>query len=172
MEKIDQTKITASTMKASSKISSTKVDSASTRPRKQKIYDPMKGRMVSVDPFGKRAKQLYRHYIELEGHDPVDILPPGLKYYPNSQMIKRLPKPKPRITERTAYKSYLSSFTLHNHKRVGGLAGFNLIHEMSPHLISALKHQALEKIALEKESFVTSFGYMSIVIESGERRDS
>ena len=58
MEKIDQTKITASTMKASSKISSTKVDSASTRPRKQKIYDPIKGRMVSVDPFGKRAKQL------------------------------------------------------------------------------------------------------------------
>ena len=31
---------------------------------------------------------------------------------------------------------------------------------------------ALEKIALEKESFVTSFGYMSIVIESGERGDS
>ena len=30
----------------------------------------------------------------------------------------------------------------------------------------------LEKIALEKESFVTSFGYMSIVIESGERGDS
>ena len=28
---------------------------------------------------------------------------------------------------------------------------------------------ALEKIALEKETFVTSFGYMSIVIESGER---
>ena len=55
-------------------------------------------------------------------------------------MIKRLPKPKPRITERTAYKSYLSSFILQNHKRVGGLAGFNLIHEMSPHLISALKH--------------------------------
>ena len=31
---------------------------------------------------------------------------------------------------------------------------------------------ALEKIALEKESFVTSFGYMSIVIESEERGDS
>ena len=32
---------------------------------------------------------------------------------------------------------------------------------------------ALEKIALEKkESFVTYIGYMSIVIESGERGDS
>ena len=102
--------------------------------------DPSKGRMVSVNPYGKRAKELYRHYIEIEGHDPADILPPGFKYHPNSQQIKRLPKPKLRVTERSAYKSYLTSYTLHNRKRVGGLAGFNLLHELTPHLSTALKH--------------------------------
>ena len=100
--------------------------------KRQSIYDPSKGRMVSVNPYGKRAKQLYRHYIEIEGHDPVDILPPGFKYHPNSQQIKRLPKPKLRVTERSAYKSYLKSYTLHNRKRVGSRAS---IYCMSSHLI-------------------------------------
>ena len=108
--------------------------------RRVSIYDPKMEKMVSVAPFGKRAKMLYLHYIRDLGHSPTDILPPGLSYEPSARVpIKPLKMPPPRISERTAYKTFLQSYTLHNDKPVRGLAGFGLLREMTQHLIIALK---------------------------------
>eukprot|EP01043_Picozoa_sp_COSAG02_P064359 COSAG02_NODE_9384_length_2234_cov_15.604372_2_plen_71_part_00 len=41
--------------------------------------DPRSGRMVSMNPYSKKAKELYRYYIEQEGLDPQMVIPPDLK---------------------------------------------------------------------------------------------
>ena len=49
------------------------------------------------------------------------------------------------ITERSAYKGYLSCFKLHNYEKTMGLAGFDLIQQFRPKLQQALAtHGALK----------------------------
>ena len=50
---------------------------------KMQIYDVLEDRVVTLrNAYSRRAKQIYRQYIEL-GYEPELILPQGLKYYPD-----------------------------------------------------------------------------------------
>ena len=96
------------------------------------IADPRKGRMVSVNPYSATAKKLYRHYIEQEGQDPAMVVPPDLKYYPDSGRFRRMKQPKkPMIEARYAYKNYLGAYTLHNLDQLPAFEGFDLIRKFT-----------------------------------------
>ena len=88
------------------------------------IYDPKRDRMISLNPYKAKAKEIYRHYIEDLGFDPSLVLPPDLVYYEKSGYFRRNPTKQVKIEGRTAYKSYLASFTLHNVNQVHDLEGF------------------------------------------------
>ena len=47
--------------------------------KKEKIYNPWTDKMVNIDPYGRRAKDIYRYFIK-EGIDAESILPPLLTY--------------------------------------------------------------------------------------------
>ena len=98
------------------------------------IYDPKRDRMISLSPYKVKAKEIYRHYIEDLGFDPSLVLPPDLVYYEKSGHFRRNPTKQVKIEGRTAYKSYLTSFTLHNVNQVHGLQGFKLLNEFTPTL--------------------------------------
>ena len=95
------------------------------------IYDPREGKKRRLNPYGAAAKQLYKYYIQELGFDETWIAPLDLDYKKSSgRFTKRdKPKEKPMITERSAYKGYLSCFKLHNYQKVMGLAGFDLIQQ-------------------------------------------
>ena len=44
--------------------------------------------------------------LRVEGHDRADILPPGLKYYPNSQMIKNGFQNRNRVSQNALHTSH------------------------------------------------------------------
>ena len=83
-------------------------------PQRLSIYDPKRDRMVSLNPYKAKAKEIYRHYIEDLGLDPSLILPPDLVYYEKSGYFRKNPTKQLTIESRTAYKTYLSSYTVHN----------------------------------------------------------
>ena len=115
--------------------------------KRVEIYDPREGKMRKLSPYGAPAKQLYRYYIQELGFDETWIAPLDLDFQPSSgRFIKRAqPKAKPLITERSAYKGYLSCFKLHNYEKAMGLAGFDLLNQFKPQLEKALKtHGALK----------------------------
>ena len=86
-----------------------------------------------VNPYGPRAKQIYKCAIEVEGHDPATVVPLDLKYYPISGTFRRMEQPKrPMIEARYAYKNYLGAYTLHNLDQVPGIEGFELIRKFVP----------------------------------------
>ena len=39
-------------------------------PQRLSIYDPRRDRMVSLNPYKGKAKEIYRHYTEDLGFDP------------------------------------------------------------------------------------------------------
>eukprot|EP01048_Picozoa_sp_COSAG05_P030409 COSAG05_NODE_10546_length_559_cov_2.967391_1_plen_125_part_00 len=55
-------------------------------------------------------------------------------------------KQQKQVKGRSAYKSYLSSFTLDNTEKVGGFAGLNLLHSFQPQLEQSLKEHGGLKI--------------------------
>ena len=115
--------------------------------KRVEIYDPREGKKRKLDPYSARAKELYRYYIRELGFDETWIAPLDLDYQPSSgRFMKRAqPKPKPMITERSAYKGYLSCFKTHNYEKAMGLAGFDLLNQFKPQLEKALKtHGALK----------------------------
>ena len=86
-----------------------------------------------VNPYGPRAKQIYKYTIEVEGHDPATVVPLDLKYYPGSGIFRRMKQPKKAMIEaRYSYKNYLGAYTLHNLDQLPGIEGFELIHKFTP----------------------------------------
>ena len=55
-------------------------------------------------------------------------------------------KQQKQVKGRSAYKSYLSSFTLDNTEKVGGFAGLDLLHSFQPQLEQSLKEHGGLKI--------------------------
>ena len=116
------------------------------------IYDPREGKKRRLNPYGAAAKQLYKYYIQELGFDETWIVPLDLDFQPSSsgssgRFVKRvLPKAKPLITERSAYKGYLSCFKLHNYEKAMGLAGFDLIQQFKPQLHKALEQHGALKV--------------------------
>ena len=109
------------------------------------IYDPRLDRMVRVSPHSAKAKALYRYYIQELDYDPAWIVPKDLKYYPSSGRFFKVKPPKPAFVTRTAYKSYLASFTLNNHKRLQGFKGFDLLQQFTPVLSELIaKHGGIK----------------------------
>ena len=51
-------------------------------PQRLSIYDPRRDRMVSLNPYKAKAKEIYRHYIEDLGFDPS----PDLAYHEKSSL--------------------------------------------------------------------------------------
>ena len=72
-------------------------------PQRLSIYDPRRDRMVSLNPYKAKAKEIYRHYIEDLGFDPSLVLPPDLVYYEKSGYFRRNPTKQVKIEGRTAY---------------------------------------------------------------------
>ena len=100
------------------------------------IYDPREGKKRKLDPYSANAKELYRFYIQELGFDDTWIAPLDLDFHPSSGRFKKRKqaKQKPAITEKSAYKGYLSCFKLHNYEQQMGEAGFNLIQQFKPQL--------------------------------------
>ena len=79
--------------------------------KRYQAYDIIKGRTVSYkDPYGKAAKRLYKQYIDTFGYEPEMVVPPDLKYYPDSgRFLKFKPqKEKPtwlEVEEKTSFKN-------------------------------------------------------------------
>ena len=116
--------------------------------KRVEIYDPREGKTRRLDPYGAAAKQVYRFYIRELGFDETWIAPLDLDYKKSSgRFTKRdKPKEKPMITERSAYKGYLSCFKLHNYQKVMGLAGFDLIQQFRPLLMKGLEEHGALKV--------------------------
>ena len=111
------------------------------------IYDPREGKKRKLEPYSANAKELYRFYIRELGFDETWIAPLDLDYQKSSGrfMKREKAKPKPAITEKSAYKGYLSCFKIHNYQQVMGLAGFDLIQQFKPQMQKALAtHGALK----------------------------
>ena len=72
-------------------------------PQRLSIYDPRRDRMISLNPYKAKAKEIYRHYIEDLGFDPSLVLPPDLVYYEKSGYFRRNPTKQVKIEGRTAY---------------------------------------------------------------------
>ena len=80
-----------------------------------KIFDTKTKKQVTVkNPYGKRAKQLYKQLIVDKKADPNTVMPDGLKYHPTSQTFTRIKSKKPKIELRTSFKNYLGEFTIRN----------------------------------------------------------
>ena len=64
--------------------------------KRYQAYDIIKGRIVPYkDPYmySKAAKRLCTQYINIFGYEPEMVVPPDLKYYPDSgRFIKYKPK--------------------------------------------------------------------------------
>ena len=110
---------------------------ASSGKKRVEIYDPRDGVKRKLEPYSANAKELYRFYIRELGFDETWIAPLELDYQKSSGrfMTREKSKEKPMITERSAYKGYLSCFKLHNYQKVMGLAGFDLIQQFRPLLM-------------------------------------
>ena len=93
------------------------------------IYDRRRDRMISLNPYKAKAKEIYRHYIEDLGFDPSLVLPPDLVYYEKSGYFRRNPTKQVTIESRSAYKKYmyLTSYTVHNVNQIHGLQGLKLL---------------------------------------------
>ena len=79
--------------------------------KRYKAYDIIKGRTISyTNPYGRAAKRLYKQYIDIFGYEPEMVVPPDLKYYPDSgRFLKFKPqKEKPtwlEVEEKTSFKN-------------------------------------------------------------------
>ena len=92
-----------------------------------KIYDTKKKKDVTVkNPHSKRAKQLYKQLIDA-GKDPAVVIPEGLRYFPQSQTIRKVKSQKPKIELRTSFKDYLGEFTIRNFENLPEYKGFELV---------------------------------------------
>jgi len=69
---------------------------------KLRIYDPIKNRFIKVNPFGTAAKRLYKIYIDDLSTPAENVLPPGLKYNPETGYFT---KTKEKKEEDKAYKN-------------------------------------------------------------------
>ena len=116
--------------------------------QRDEIYDPREGKKRKLDPYSANAKQLYRFYIHELGFDETWIAPLDLDYQKSSgRFTKReKAKPKPTITEKSAYKGYLSCFKLHNYEKLMGEAGFDLLTQFKPQLQKALEQHGALKV--------------------------
>ena len=92
------------------------------------IYDSKLKKHVRVqNPYGKRAKQLYKQLIVKDKKDPAIVLPDGLKYFPQTETFRRIKSQKPKIELRTSYKNYLGELTLRNSENLPQYKGFTLL---------------------------------------------
>ena len=71
-------------------------------------------------------------------------------------------KQQKQVKGRSAYKSYLSSFTLDNTEKVGGFAGLNLLHSFQPQLEQSLKEHGGLKI------HISSIGLYRKSVQEGD----
>ncbi len=69
---------------------------------KLRIYDPIKNRFVKVNAFGTAAKRLYKIYIDDLNTPAENVLPPGLKYNPETGYFT---KTKEKKEEDKVYKN-------------------------------------------------------------------
>ena len=75
---------------------------------------------------------LPRHTMSVPWHDTLD-------YYQKSWTVRagqiaRAPRPKPAITGRKAYKSYVASYTQQNSQEIPGFSGLSLLFNFVPQL--------------------------------------
>lgn len=64
---------------------------------KLRIYNPIKNRFVNVNQFGAAAKKLYKLYIDDLGTPAENVLPPGLKYNPETGYFTKTKQQKEKI---------------------------------------------------------------------------
>eukprot|EP01052_Picozoa_sp_SAG31_P042300 SAG31_NODE_6678_length_1928_cov_2.726627_3_plen_376_part_01 len=102
------------------------------------LYDVLADRQVKIkNPHGRRAKSIYRQYIDL-GYAPEMILPNDLKYYPDSRRFRVIKDPtgidfsKIAVNKRTAFQNYMSSFKIMNSTDIPGYSGFELANAFRP----------------------------------------
>ena len=119
--------------------------------KRVEIHDPREGKVRKLSPYGAPAKQLYKYYIQELGFDDTWIAPLDLDFQSSSgRFIKRAqPKAKPLITERSAYKGYLSCFKLHNYDKDMGLSGFDLLQQFKPQMEKALETHGALKVQVQ-----------------------
>jgi hypothetical protein len=124
------------------------VAAAGSAKQRVEIYDPREGKKRKLDPYSANAKELYRFYIQELGFDDTWIAPLDLDFHPSSGRFKKRKqaKHKPAITEKSAYKGYLSCFKLHNYEQQMGMAGFNLIQQFKPQLEKAIAQHGAIKV--------------------------
>ena len=124
------------------------VAAAGSTKQRVEIYDPREGKKRKLDPYSANAKELYRFYIQELGFDDTWIAPLDLDFHPSSGRFKKRKqaKQKPAITEKSAYKGYLSCFKLHNYEQQMGEAGFNLIQQFKPQLEKAIAQHGAIKV--------------------------
>ena len=92
------------------------------------IFSPWANRMMSVLPYGTRARKIYKFYIEELDYDAAWVAPKDLKFYEESGRFRRVkPAPEPEMATRLSYKSYLACHTLNNVGKVKGYDGFGLL---------------------------------------------
>ena len=147
------------------------------------IFSPWANRMVSVLPYGTRARKIYKFYIEELDYDAAWVAPKDLKFYEESGRFRRVkPAPEPEMATRLSYKSYLACHTLNNVGKVKGYDGFGLLKRFKPQIEKALaQHKGLKvypaarcvmdktlagEVISEIEDFYVSSGIVQITAPS------
>ena len=103
-----------------------------------KIYNLKTNRLVSIrDEYGTAAKRLYRMYAKA-GFDLAGVLPPGLRYYAQTDRFLRTVNPVSGIT---IAKGRLGSYSILNKPYRDGVSGLRLIKKFKSVLVESMASQ-------------------------------
>ena len=112
-----------------------------TKVQKVSLTDPDTKKTRLMSRSGAAARAIYKKQI-VSGIEPAFVLPPDLRWVPDDftegggRIVQRLAAD---IRKRTAYKSYLASYELHNTEELPKNDGFKLLYNFLPALDSMLK---------------------------------
>ena len=95
--------------------------------KKFSIYNTKTKQTVNVtNPFGTRAKELYKQLIVANPTmSPTSFLPDGLNW--TGKKFMKVKSLKPKIELRSSFKNYLAEVTIRNMENVTGYDGLQLL---------------------------------------------
>ena len=97
-----------------------------------------------TNPFTHPTDALAPHRMSVPWHDT-------LGYY-QKRWPDRATPPRPSITGRTAYKSYVASYTQQNSQEIPGFSGLSLLFNFAPQLTAGTRCQSPGMIPSDSSS--------------------
>lgn len=123
-------------------------------PQRYELYNPYTDKVSKVSSlYGRRAKEIYRGYIDILDWEPATFLPDGmlfeagqLRYAPETHSADLWRAHPAHLSTAVGLRGMVANHTLTNHALIPGFAGLNLIHHFTPVLREFLQqHHGLSR---------------------------